>query len=236
MIDILIKKAEKMGIFLPQDSEMLFSKYTDLLLKFNEVMNLTAITDKEEILVKHYLDSLSPLIYSLIGDEKSVVDVGTGAGFPGLPLKIGKRDISLTLIDSLKKRVDFLETVKNELSLENVTLIHGRAEEKGHDEALREQFDYAVSRAVAPLSVLAEYCLPFVKVGGSLLALKGPSPEEEIKEGEAAIKTLGGEFGEIYTVKLPGEITHSIVSVKKISHTPPSFPRKPGKPSKSPIK
>ncbi len=236
MIDILIEKAEKMGISLTPDSESLFSEYTDLLLKYNEVMNLTAITDREDIVVKHYLDSLSPLVYSLIDDGKSVVDVGTGAGFPGLPLKIGKRDISLTLIDSLNKRVEFLKTVVSNLSLEEVTVIHGRAEEKGHDATLREQFDYAVSRAVAPLSVLAEYCLPFIKVGGSFLALKGPSPEEEIKEGEKAIETLGGKLEEIYTVNLPGDITHSIVFIKKISHTPPSFPRKPGKPSKTPIK
>ncbi len=233
---MLTEKAGKMGILLPPDSEKLFSSYTDLLLKFNRVMNLTAITDRDEILVKHYLDSLSPLIYSLIEDEKSVVDVGTGAGFPGIPLKIGKRDISLTLIDSLNKRVEFLKTVAEELSLEDVTVIHGRAEEKGHDGFLREQFDYAVSRAVAPLSVLAEYCLPFVKVGGRFLSLKGPSPEEEIKEGEKAIETLGGKVEEVYTVNLPGDITHSIVLIKKISQTPLTYPRKPGKPSKSPIK
>ena len=236
MIYILIKKAEEMGIFVSPDAETLFSEYTDLLLKYNEVMNLTAITDRDEILVKHYLDSLSPLAFSLIEDKKSVVDVGTGAGFPGLPLKIGKRDISLTLIDSLKKRVEFLKTVAKELSLEGVSAIHGRAEEKGHDETLREQFDYAVSRAVAPLSILAEYCLPFVKVGGSFLALKGPAPEEEIEDGKKAIETLGGKIEKIYHVKLPGDIIHSIVLIKKISHTPPSYPRKPGKPSKSPIK
>ncbi len=236
MISILREKAEKMGLILPEDSDNLFSKYTDLLLSYNEVMNLTAITDREEIVVKHYLDSLSPLFYSLIEDNKKVVDVGTGAGFPGLPLKIGKRDISLTLIDSLKKRVEFLKTVKEELSLEGVTVIHGRAEDMGHEEALRERFDYALSRAVAPLSVLVEYCLPFLAVGGSFIALKGPSPEEEIKEGQRAIETLGGRVSEVLSVSLPEDIVHSIVVIKKITETPPSFPRKAGKPSKSPIK
>lgn len=233
---MLKKEAEKMGILLPDDADLLFSKYTDLLLSYNEVMNLTAITDKDEINIKHYLDSMAPLAFSLIPDGAKVADVGSGAGFPGVPLKIGKRDIRLTAIDSLNKRINFLETVKNELSLRDFEAIHLRAEEAGRNEDLRESFDVATSRAVANLSVLAEWCLPLVKKGGSFIALKGPSPEEEIEEAKGALKELGGEFGDVYKVNLPGNITHSIVLIKKISQTPSKYPRKPGKASKSPIK
>ena len=233
---MLKKEAEKMGILLPDDADLLFSKYTDLLLSYNEVMNLTAITDKDEINIKHYLDSMAPLAFSLIPDGAKVADVGSGAGFPGVPLKIGKRDIRLTAIDSLNKRINFLETVKNELSLRDFEAIHLRAEEAGRNEDLRESFDVATSRAVANLSVLAEWCLPLVKKGGSFIALKGPSPEEEIEEAKGALKELGGELGDVYKVNLPGNITHSIVLIKKISQTPSKYPRKPGKASKSPIK
>lgn len=233
---MLNKEAEKMGILLPEDGEALFSKYTDLLLSYNEVMNLTAITDRNEINIKHYLDSMAPLAFSLIPDGAKVADVGSGAGFPGVPLKIGKRDIRLTAIDSLNKRINFLETVKNELSLRDFDTIHLRAEEAGQNKDLRESFDVATSRAVANLSVLSEWCLPLVKVGGSFVALKGPSPEEEIEEAKTAVCELGGEFSGVYKVNLPGNITHSIVLIKKISQTPSKYPRKPGKASKNPIK
>lgn len=232
----MIKEAEKLGIKLPEDADLLFSKYTDLLLSYNEVMNLTAITDREEIKIKHYLDSVSPLAFSLIPDGAKVADVGSGAGFPGVPLKIAKRDIHLTAIDSLNKRLNFLETVKNELSLDDFDTVHLRAEEAGQNKELRESFDIATARAVANLSVLAEWCLPLVKVGGSFIALKGPSPEEEIDEAREAVSVLGGEIAEVFTVNLPGEIKHSIVLIKKISQTPSKYPRKPGKASKQPIK
>lgn len=232
----MIKEAEKLGIKLPEDADLLFSKYTDLLLSYNEVMNLTAITDREEIKIKHYLDSVFPLAFSLIPDGAHVADVGSGAGFPGVPLKIAKRDIHLTAIDSLNKRLNFLETVKNELSLDDFDTVHLRAEEAGQNKELRESFDIATARAVATLSVLAEWCLPLVKVGGSFIALKGPSPEEEIDEAREAVSVLGGEIAEVFTVNLPGEIKHSIVLIKKISQTPSKYPRKPGKASKQPIK
>ncbi len=221
---------------MPRDAEKLFSKYTDLLLSYNEVMNLTAITDKDEINIKHYLDSVAPLAFSLIPDGAKVADVGSGAGFPGVPLKIAKRDIHLTAIDSLLKRLNFLETVKEELSLDNFTTVHMRAEEAGQNEELRESFDIATARAVASLSVLCEWCLPLVKVGGSFVALKGPSPEAEIEEAKEAIKILGGNVSDVFEVKLPGDITHSIVLIKKISQTPSKYPRKAGKASKQPIK
>ena len=231
-----MKEAEKLGITLSPDAENLFSKYTSLLLSYNEVMNLTAITDRDEIAVKHYLDSLSPLAFSLIPDGAKVVDVGSGAGFPGVPLKIGKRDIHLTAIDSLLKRLNFLETVKEDLSLDGFDTIHMRAEEAGQDKALRESFDIATARAVAPLSVLSEWCLPLVRIGGSFVALKGPSPNEEIEEAKSAIEVLGGEITDVFIVNLPGEIKHSIVLIKKISQSPSKYPRKPGKASKQPIK
>ena len=233
---MLKKEAEKLGITLPDDAEVLFSKYTDLLLSYNEVMNLTAITDKNEINIKHYLDSVTPLAFSLIPDGAKVADVGSGAGFPGLPLKIAKRDIHLTAIDALLKRLNFLETVKKELSLENFETVHMRAEEAGQNKDLRESFDIATARAVANLSLLSEWCLPLVKVGGSFVALKGPSPKEEIEEARDAIKVLGGEIAGVFDITLPGEIPHSIVLIKKISQTPSKYPRKPGKASKQPIK
>ncbi len=221
---------------MPVDATELFDKYTDLLLSYNEVMNLTAITERNEIDIKHYLDSISPLAFSLINDGETVADVGSGAGFPGLPLKIAKRDIHLTAIDSLQKRINFLETVKKELSLEDFNTIHMRAEDAGQDKALRESFDVATSRAVAPLSILAEFCLPLVKAGGRFIALKGPSPKEEIMEAEKAIDILGGKIKDIYEVKLPFDIVHTIVLIEKISQTPSKYPRKPGKASKQPIK
>ena len=233
---MLKKEAEKLGITLPDDAEVMFSKYTDLLLSYNEVMNLTAITDKNEINIKHYLDSVTPLAFSLIPDGAKVADVGSGAGFPGLPLKIAKRDIHLTAIDALLKRLNFLETVKKELSLENFETVHMRAEEAGQNKDLRESFDIATARAVANLSLLSEWCLPLVKVGGSFVALKGPSPKEEIEEARDAIKVLGGEIAGVFDITLPGEIPHSIVLIKKISQTPSKYPRKPGKASKQPIK
>lgn len=232
----MIKEAENMGISLPSDADKLFSEYTDLLLSYNEVMNLTAITDREEINIKHYLDSLMPLAFSLIPDGAKVADVGSGAGFPGVPLKIGKRDIKLTAIDSLLKRLNFLEEVKNKLSLENFDTVHLRAEEAGQNKDLRESFDVVTARAVANLSVLSEWCLPLVKVGGSFIALKGPSPDDEIEEAKEAVLVLGGEIAEVFPVNLPGNIDHSIVLIKKISQTPSKYPRKPGKASKQPIK
>lgn len=225
-----------MGIKLPDDAEELFGKYTKLLLSYNEVMNLTAITDIEEIKIKHYLDCLTPLSFSLIPDGAKVADVGSGAGFPGLPIKIAKRDIHLTAIDALLKRINFLKTIKEELSLSDFECIHMRAEEAGQDKLLRESFDIATARAVANLSSLSEWCLPLVKVGGSFIALKGPTPDDEIEDAKTAITVLGGEIDKIYNVVLPGEIPHTIVCIKKISQTPSLYPRKSGKASKQPIK
>lgn len=199
-------------------------------------MNLTAITERSEIRVKHFADSLSLLTLGIIKENMRVADVGTGAGFPGLPLKIAAPSLSVTLMDALEKRIKFLNAVIGELSLENVNAVHKRAEDAGHDASLRESFDIAVSRAVAPLSVLSEYCLPLVKVGGFFLAMKGPEPSAEASEASNAVKELGGEISEIASVKVAEGMFHSVVVIKKISQTPQKYPRKAGKPAKSPLK
>lgn len=211
-------------------------KYSELLREYNKVMNLTAITDENEIRIKHFADSLSLLTLGIIEDGASIADVGTGAGFPGLPLKIAVPSLSVTLIDALEKRIGFLNTVIEELSLKNITAVHKRAEDAGREPELRESFDAAVSRAVAPLSVLAEYSLPLVKKGGYFLAMKGPEPESEVSEAKNALEMLGGKTEGIKRVSLADGIVHSIVIIKKISQTPQKYPRKAGKPAKSPLK
>lgn len=218
----------------PEGSEARFDTYLRMLCEYNETVNLTAITKRQDIEVKHFLDSLSAEPY--LGKGARVIDVGSGAGFPGLPLALVREDIHMTLLDSLKKRVTFLRTVCQALERTDICCFHARAEDAAHDGTLRECFDVAVSRAVAPLCVLCEYCLPFVRVGGRFLALKGPSPEDEVREAEGAIALLGGKIAAVDMVDLPGDIRHSLVCIEKISQTPPLYPRKAGKPAKSPLK
>lgn len=212
-----------------------FLTYANLLVEWNKKMNLTAITEKNEIATKHFADSLYGLKF--IKDAKSLIDVGTGAGFPGLPLKIAAPSLSLTLLDSLNKRLNFLAEVKNELSLSDVDLIHSRAEDGAKvGSVLRESYDVAVSRAVANLSVLCEYCLPYVKLGGVFLAYKGSDVENELAEGQNAIELLGGEVNGIFKYTIPKtDITHSIVMIKKIKNTPDKYPRLNGKIQKKPL-
>ncbi|MBP3361861.1 MAG: 16S rRNA (guanine(527)-N(7))-methyltransferase RsmG [Clostridia bacterium] len=209
-------------------------KYAELLVLRNKSVNLTGITDLREIAQKHFLDSASALCAGAGG--KRIIDVGTGAGFPGLVLKILRPELELTLLDSLNKRLDFLRETVDALSLDNVTFIHSRAEDGGHRKELRESFDIAVSRAVAALPLLSELCLPFVSVGGSFLALKGPAAFEEAENAARAITILGGEIKEIADVHVPGtELEHKIVVIKKVRHTPIKLPRKPALISKNPI-
>lgn len=214
----------------------LFQKYYEMLVDWNERMNLTAITDEEGVATKHFLDSLNANVDDVIESGSSVIDVGTGAGFPGIPLKINDSSIKLTLLDSLAKRVNFLNEVTNTLGLDNVRAIHARAEDMGIDKNYREQFDVCVSRAVANLATLAELCLPFVKCGGYFVSLKGPKAEQEIEEAKNAIKLLGGKFIRIerYAVS-DTDLDHNIVIIKKLSHTPTKYPRKAPKPSKEPL-
>lgn len=235
MYDYLKQICEQMNISLDDGQLRQLIRYKELLVEWNEKINLTAITEDKEVALKHFADCLSVLCVRDISG-KSVIDVGTGAGFPGLVLKIAVPDIRLTLLDSLNKRIKFLETVCTELGLENVRCIHARAEEGGKNPDLRESFDICASRAVAQLNVLAEYDLPFVKVGGEMLALKGPAADEEISNAQKAIKTLGGTITSTEDITLPGsDLKHRIVIIKKTAHTPNKFPRISAKIKNSPL-
>lgn len=213
-----------------------FYKYYLLLTEWNEKINLTAITEEDEVAVKHFLDSLKAA-EGVIEDGISVIDVGTGAGFPGLPVKIANPNIKLTLVDSLNKRINFLNEVISSLFLDNVKTIHSRAEELGQNKDHREKYDLCVSRAVSNLTTLSELCLPFVKVGGSFVSLKGPKATEEVADAKRAIELLGGELIKIQSYDLSDtDLNHNIVIIKKISHTPTKYPRSAPKPSKEPLK
>lgn len=208
-----------------------FKTYGDFLIEYNQKVNLTSITDPAEIEIKHFLDSVS--CQRLIPKGARVIDVGTGAGFPGVPLKIVREDIGLTLMDSLRKRVDFLTELTGRLKLQ-ADIFHMRAEDGGHEKSLRESFDVAVSRAVANLPLLCEYCLPFVKENGLFLALKGREAENEAKDAEKAVRILGGKIEKVENF-FWGNLEHRVVVIRKICRTPPQYPRKAGKPSKNPI-
>lgn len=234
---ILKDGCQELGFHIDDNQVQQLLTYKDILLEWNEKMNLTAITEEEEVMVKHFLDSLSCIQSQYLKEEGTMIDVGTGAGFPGIPLKVYFPKLKLTLLDSLNKRVEFLKEVSQELGLEDVNFVHGRAEECGQEETHREQYDYAVARAVASLNVLVEYCLPFVKVGGYFICQKGPQLKEEIQNSQNAITVLGGKVVEQKEITLPfSDITHSLLVIEKIKQTPTKYPRKPGTPSKKPIK
>ncbi len=221
------------------DDKMLndFKIYREILVDWNQKMNLTGIEEEKEVYVKHFLDSVSAIKNNYIKDNMSLIDVGTGAGFPGLPLKIALKSLNVTLLDSLNKRINFLQEVCKNINIFDVDFIHGRAEDFGKDENYREKFDIATARAVAGLPVLMEFCVPFVKVGGYFICLKGPNADLELEESKNAMEILGVEFIEKIDVKLPEyDLNHNILVFKKIKSTPEKYPRKAGKPSKSPIK
>lgn len=232
---VLYKKTKQIGIELTEEQLEKFYLYMNILLEWNEKINLTAITNEEEIILKHFVDSLT--INKYIEDSKSLIDVGTGAGFPGIPIKILREDLKVTLLDSLNKRINFLNEVIEKLDLKNIECIHGRAEEFGKNKNYREKYDFATSRAVANMSTLSEYLIPFVKVGGKVLAMKGDKAEEELEEAKKAIKLLGGKVENIDNFYLPdSDIKRNIIIIKKIEKTERKFPRKPGMPAKEPIK
>jgi len=234
--DILKQGSKELHIEITDHQIDQLIKYKDILLEWNQKMNLTAIEDEKEVMIKHFLDSLSCIKTKYLKSEGTMIDVGTGAGFPGVPLKMALPNIELTLLDSLKKRIGFLEEVCRETSLNKVEFVHGRAEDFGQNKVYREKYDYAVSRAVAALNVLVEYCLPFVKVGGYFICQKGPGLIDELPEAKNAIKVLGGEVVDQIAVTLPfSDITHHILVIKKIKQSPSKYPRKAGKPSKEPI-
>ena len=232
----LKKDALSFGITLSDQQLSQFYTYYELLIEWNEKMNLTAITDFEEVIKKHFLDSLS--IGRILKQDSSVsiLDIGTGAGFPGIPIKIAFSDTQITLMDSLNKRVNFLNEVINTLGLEKIDAIHGRAEDFAKKGMLRETFDICVSRAVANLSSLSEFCLPYVKKGGSFISYKSEKAMEEIENSKNAISILGG--GEVLsdTFLLPGtDFTRTLVKIEKIKETPAKYPRKAGTPVKQPL-
>lgn len=211
-----------------------FSLYMDLLLEWNEKINLTAITEKNEIILKHFIDSLT--IYKYIKENDKIADVGTGAGFPGIPLAIMKNKNEVILVDSLNKRINFLNEVIQKIELENVISIHSRAEDLGKNKKYREKFDIVTSRAVANLTVLVEYLLPLVDVGGYCICMKGPNIEEELNQSKFAIRTLGGKIEKVEKIILPdSDFERNIVIIKKEQYTDKRYPRKAGMPLKNPL-
>lgn len=226
-------KAKQIEIKLTKKQIEKYYNYMSLLLEWNEKINLTAIIEPREIILKHFVDSLT--IAKYIKDDEKLIDVGTGAGFPGIPLSIVKENTDIVLLDSLNKRINFLEEVKENLKLENITTIHGRAEEFGKNKKERETYDIATSRAVAPLNILLEYLLPLVKVGGRAICMKG-SNIEEVENVKNALEILGGKIEKIEEITLPNsDIKRNIIIVEKVKNTPLKYPRKPGTPSKEPI-
>lgn len=233
MKDLLNKEVAEIGIELTGVQLEQFESYYNLLIDWNKKINLTRITEPGEVVTKHFVDSLTLLKYCEIPNGAKVIDIGTGAGFPGIPLKIARPDIELTLLDSLNKRLNFLNEAcdKTDISAE---LVHSRAEDGAKEPNLREKYDIAVSRAVARLNVLSEYCLPYVKVGGAFISMKGPELTEELNEAEKAIKTLGGNLSAVNEFELKGS-GRTIVEVKKEKNTPKTYPRQSGKIKAKPL-
>ena len=234
--DILDNAARNYNISLSNDQLKDFVVYKDLLLEWNKKMNLTAITDENEVAVKHMIDSLTCYDSRFFQKNCSVIDVGTGAGFPGIPLKIVRPDLNITLLDSLNKRLIFLQELIKILNLKDVKVVHARAEEAGHSSVHRESYQIVISRAVARMSVLAEYCLPLVKIGGYFIALKGSKGKDETTEAAKAIKILGGTVLEMRPIQLPGyEDSRTIIFVHKEKCSPIQYPRRAGLPEKKPL-
>ncbi len=235
MKKLLIDSLKKFNVELSDMQAEQLLIYKDILKKWNEKINLTAINDDRDIILKHFVDSLTILSYRNLSG-KSVIDVGTGAGFPGMPIKIAEPKVKLTLLESINKKTIFLENLCAELNINDVEIINSRAEDSGRDKKLRESYNFCISRAVADLAVLSEYCLPFVRIGGEFIALKGPNAENEILKAENAVKTLGGEIKEVKdTIIEDADLNHKIIFIKKIKQTPFKYPRNPAKIRKTPI-
>ena len=234
-MDTLIKCLSKLNIEFNDDQIDLFERYYELLVYWNDKFNLTSITDKEDVLIKHFADSIALLKYvDLTGCN--LIDVGSGAGFPGIPLKIMCNSCKVVLLDSLNKRIGFLNEIIRDLDLSDIIAVHGRAEDLARDHVYREMFDYVTSRAVANLRTLSEYCLPFAKIGGSFISYKSSDIDTELNESFDAFNTLGGIFENVYKFSIPNtEYDRSFVIVKKTKCSPDAYPRKAGIPSKKPL-
>ncbi|MCR6098488.1 16S rRNA (guanine(527)-N(7))-methyltransferase RsmG [Salipaludibacillus agaradhaerens] len=227
---------EQQGIALKEEQMTKFQRYYEILVDWNDRMNLTAITDKEEVYLKHFYDSITAAFYKDFTEPLTIVDVGAGAGFPSLPLKICFPHINVTIVDSLNKRITFLNALASELNLKGVSFYHDRAEQFGRKKDHREQYDMAISRAVARLPVLTELCLPLVKKGGQFIAMKGAGASEELEDAKKAIQILGGDVTHTHQFQLPIEKSErSIINIRKEKATPKTYPRKPGTPNKQPI-
>lgn len=235
-LSVLDQGCQEMGIVLDGEQRQQFVDFYEYLVEKNKVMNLTGITEFQEVLVKHFLDSLACVKAVDIKKVKRMMDVGTGAGFPGVPLKIAFPHLEACLLDSLKKRVNFLEETFDLLKLTDITAVHGRAEEYAKNKVYRESFDLCVSRAVSNLATLSEYCLPYVKVGGSFISYKSGTVQEEAEQAEKAVKILGGKIRDVVYFSLPdSEIQRSLVVIEKVKSTPGKYPRKAGTPLKEPL-
>lgn len=231
----MLGKSKILGVRFSVEQIEQFYKYMNLLIEWNEKMNLTAITEPKEIILKHFIDSITILKY--IDDNSKLVDVGTGAGFPGVPLSIMNPTLKITLVDSLNKRLIFLEEVVKELNLKNIEIVHARAEEFGQNKNYREKFDVATSRAVANLATLSEYLVPLVKIDGKIISMKASNAKEEINDAKKAIEVLGGKIEKIEEFDLPeSDIGRTIIIIDKNKCTPAKYPRKAGTPAKEPIK
>lgn len=235
-IDQFVSELETYQIQLSEKQLEQFNRYFELLVEWNEKMNLTAITEKEEVYLKHFFDSVTAGFYYDFNRPISVCDVGAGAGFPSIPLKIIFPQIKVTIVDSLNKRITFLNELAKELELEETHFYHDRAETFGQNPAFREQFDVVTARAVARLSVLSELCLPLVKEGGQFVALKAANADEEVKVAKRGVKLLGGEIEKVHAFTLPlEESERNVIIINKVKKTPKKYPRKPGTPNKSPL-
>lgn len=233
---ILEQKLGELGIKQDQNQLERFHKFYQLLIEWNKVMNLTGITEYEDVVEKHFVDSLSIIKAIDLSGIHTVIDVGTGAGFPGIPLKIAFPHLRVVLLDSLNKRIKFLDEVISQLGLTEICTIHGRAEEYARKEEYREQFDLCVSRAVANLSTLSEYCLPYIQVGGIFVPYKSGEIDDEVEQSKKAVRILGGNIKDVMKFELPGtDIHRSFVLIHKEQHTQKKYPRKAGIPAKEPL-